>query len=96
MTEEELREKIIDIIDDERDRDGAIWFDGMVKIADQILNLFREAGWKLPEEECVWTIEDEDQGLWETTCKNVFFLSDGVPLENDMIYCCYCGRKIKS
>ena len=43
--------------------------------------------------DCFWT-EDED-GNWETTCGNMFILIDGMPSENDMKYCCYCGCGLK-
>ena len=41
-------------------------------------------------EECVWK-QDED-GVWETGCHNMFVLNDGTPKDNDMKYCPYCGK----
>ena len=42
-------------------------------------------------EECAWR---EDQSDWETDCGNRFTLFDGTPLENGMVYCCFCGKCI--
>lgn len=44
-------------------------------------------------EYCRW-VETED-GQWETLCGNVFELSEGSPTDNDMAFCCYCGRTLK-
>jgi hypothetical protein len=43
-------------------------------------------------EECAWR---KDEGYWETDCKNEFTINEGTPEENGMIYCCFCGKKIK-
>ena len=43
-------------------------------------------------EECAWREED---GVWDTDCMNVFDVTFGGPAENGMIYCCFCGKKIK-
>lgn len=45
---------------------------------------------------CQWA---EDGSLtysegWETECGNRFVLTEGTPTENDMKYCCYCGRQL--
>ncbi len=42
---------------------------------------------------CVWC-QDED-GNWHTACDHVFVLNDGTPSENDMEFCCYCGKRLK-
>jgi len=41
---------------------------------------------------CDWK-EDED-GNWWTECGNGFVLNNGTPADNDMKYCCYCGKRI--
>ena len=51
------------------------------------------AGETLPRESCKWS-EDAD-GNWETDCGNAFCLEDGPPSENNLRYCCYCGRKLE-
>lgn len=40
--------------------------------------------------ECRWT-EDED-GNWDTRCRQKHVLLEGSPMENRMRFCCYCGR----
>jgi hypothetical protein len=42
---------------------------------------------------CLWII-DNDSGAWETECSNLFFITDGTPTENEMKYCCFCGKTI--
>jgi hypothetical protein len=42
-------------------------------------------------EECAWR---EDEGYWETGCKNEFTINEGTPEENGMKFCCFCGKKI--
>lgn len=44
------------------------------------------------DQRCYWT-EDPD-GQWETSCGNTFVIIDGSPADNDMTYCCYCGKKL--
>lgn len=39
---------------------------------------------------CEWT-EDSD-GNYETSCNNIFTITDGTPTENDMSFCPYCGK----
>lgn len=42
-------------------------------------------------ESCVWQGDDN----WNTGCGNHFIIIDGGPTDNNMKYCCYCGKKIK-
>ena len=42
-------------------------------------------------EECAWVEED---GYWDTDCKHVFVINEGTPEENEMRFCCYCGKRI--
>jgi len=44
-------------------------------------------------ETCLWT-EDYD-GTWETSCKHAFVLSTDMPSDNDMRFCCYCGKPLE-
>jgi hypothetical protein len=39
---------------------------------------------------CAWGADDD--GIYETECGNAFQLNDGTPADNNMVYCCYCGR----
>jgi len=42
---------------------------------------------------CTWT-QNED-GVYETNCDNMFVFNDGGPVENDFRYCPYCGLELK-
>lgn len=42
---------------------------------------------------CTWT-EDED-GLWNTTCEEIFQTIDGTPSENSFRFCPYCGKPLE-
>ena len=45
---------------------------------------------------CGWKeSEFSEYNIWETDCKNVFNIIDGTPKENNMQFCCYCGKKLK-
>ena len=41
---------------------------------------------------CTWT-QNED-GVYETNCDNMFVFNDGGPVENGFRYCPYCGREL--
>jgi len=42
--------------------------------------------------QCDW-IEDVD-GVWQTACDNLFEINEGTPEQNNMKFCCYCGKPI--
>jgi len=42
---------------------------------------------------CIWT--ENSDGVWETECKSAFELTTGTPDENEMHFCCYCGKPLK-
>ena len=42
---------------------------------------------------CIWT-QNED-GVYETNCDNMFVFNDGGPVENGFRYCPYCGLELK-
>ena len=41
--------------------------------------------------ECAWREED---GCWGTDCNHEFVINEGTPVENEMKFCCYCGKPI--
>lgn len=46
---------------------------------------------------CVWSqcsYADLDSNNWQTDCGNNFCLFDGGPKDNQMEYCCYCGKPL--
>ena len=40
-------------------------------------------------DQCHWT-QDED-GIWQTPCKNYFVFTEEGPKENHFVFCPYCG-----
>ena len=46
------------------------------------------------QSECVWN-EDGEDGPWATGCGHYFAITDGTPSDNDMRYCCFCGRPLR-
>ena len=42
-------------------------------------------------EECAWHEED---GCWATDCGEIFVINEGTPEENEMKFCCFCGKHI--
>lgn len=45
------------------------------------------------KEQCLW-VQDLD-GYWGSSCNQAFILTDGTPTENEMRYCCHCGKPLK-
>lgn len=41
---------------------------------------------------CTWT-QNED-GVYQTGCGNLFEFNEGTPAENEFRFCCYCGQKL--
>ena len=42
---------------------------------------------------CIW--EEDWEGNWEADCDNMFCFIDGGPRDNEMKFCCYCGKKLE-
>lgn len=44
---------------------------------------------------CIWAQDgDADSDTWATGCRHYFTLNDGGPTDNEMRFCCYCGRPL--
>lgn len=41
---------------------------------------------------CAWTEADEG---WVTDCGRIFAVTEGAPAENEMRFCCFCGKPLK-
>lgn len=41
---------------------------------------------------CTWS--ENGDGAWDTGCGQCFVLNDGGPADNDMRFCCYCGKTL--
>lgn len=48
-------------------------------------------------ENCKWEREDSCSWSsdWNTGCGNAFTIDSGTPEENEMKFCCYCGRPLE-
>lgn len=44
---------------------------------------------------CLWSQESLDSDCWNTSCGDAFAINEGTPKENKMIFCPYCGKRIK-
>ena len=44
---------------------------------------------------CKWRLCDEEENVYDTSCRNPHILIEGTPKENNYEYCPYCGKKIK-
>ena len=44
---------------------------------------------------CEWRLCDEEENVYDTSCRNPHILIEGTPKENNYEYCPYCGKKIK-
>ena len=53
---------------------------------------YQTLGGATMNDKCTW--ENDGDGNWDTQCGNAFSLNDGMPSENGMVYCCFCGKKI--
>lgn len=42
---------------------------------------------------CVW-FEDDD-GIWQTDCKQGHIFENGTPFQNEFRFCPYCGKRIE-
>ena len=46
-------------------------------------------------ETCTWHQDgDSDSGVYATSCRRFFDLTDGTPEDNKMSWCCYCGKRL--
>jgi len=44
---------------------------------------------------CTWT-SDAFEDCWETDCEKSFYIEDGTPKDNNMNFCCFCGKPLKT
>jgi hypothetical protein len=48
-----------------------------------------------PRKVCGWHQDDEGDTSWATSCGKYFVLNEGTPLENEMVFCPYCGQVLQ-
>ena len=46
--------------------------------------------------DCEWVLNEDnyDDVCYETSCGKTFIILEGTPKDNDMFYCCYCGKPL--
>lgn len=45
---------------------------------------------------CLWSRDgDYESDTWQTQCGHYFTIIEGTPMENDMLFCCYCGNSLE-
>lgn len=40
---------------------------------------------------CTWTLDDDEHGIWQTTCGTAWSFTEGGPEDNSCNYCHKCG-----
>jgi len=43
---------------------------------------------------CIWKREDPDGTIYDTSCGQAFEFNVNGPIENDLLYCAYCGKRL--
>lgn len=43
---------------------------------------------------CHWRQDKQDNDTWQTSCEQRFIITAGTPSDNNMAFCCYCGRRL--
>ena len=46
-------------------------------------------------DQCIWKKHSE-HGMWDTECGNSFELVEGVPIQDEMNFCPYCGKVLQN
>ena len=59
------------------------------------IDIINEAEAKWESECCEWRLCDEEENVYDTSCRNPHILIEGTPKENNYEYCPYCGKRIK-
>lgn len=49
----------------------------------------------IDNEVCIWSLDNELENKWNTSCENAHFLESQSPENNKYKFCTYCGRKIR-
>jgi len=43
---------------------------------------------------CTWSLDDEDEGTWASSCGELWLFNEGGPKENRVKYCHHCGKPV--
>ena len=44
---------------------------------------------------CKWWLDDDDWNAYASECGMMWILESGTPVENDIVYCHKCGRRVE-
>lgn len=44
--------------------------------------------------ECAWTLDDEENGIWQSSCGEAWSFVEGGPTENRVSFCHHCGKSV--
>jgi len=47
------------------------------------------------KDSCLWTRQEAGGEWWSTSCGEEYFINFGIPSEQSMKFCCFCGRPLK-
>lgn len=45
---------------------------------------------------CTWMQDGPDSDVWEASCRHTFRLDADTPTDNNMRFCCFCGKPLES
>ena len=62
-------------------------------ISDEIVMTYSERVLSMGDQ-CIWKKHSE-HGMWDTECGNSFELVEGVPIQDEMNFCPYCGKFLR-
>ena len=62
-------------------------------VVDDAIEIVKKDG--VSDDVCEWRLCDEEENVYDTSCRNPHILIEGTPKENNYEYCPYCGKKIK-
>lgn len=68
--------------------------DPSIAVRRAIVRAAAEIGRMPSPDACYWVKEDEDSDAWATGCEKLFCIIADTPSENDMKFCCYCGKPL--
>lgn len=59
------------------------------------IKMFESVCKEILNEKCNWEYDNEEE-YWATGCGNAYvFLNESSPLEEDYVFCLYCGKPIE-
>lgn len=66
---------------------------GIKKLIDRLAAMVQPPATQLSTE-CHWSQDSEDGDTWAAQCGRYFTINDGSPSDNEMRFCCFCGKPL--